>query len=322
MKKLKIPTFAQLLATYPRIAEMERAKSERPCPKTVGSVIIGVRRILDVLDPRAMDRPITWLTEERIDAFLTTSIRDGLAPISAWAYVLQLRGVAARWTRPYYAAQGMDVPAFRLPTWRRRQKRYVRPDRERLLRVKEWYEGLSVKADKREWLVATLMLEFAMRNGDVARLRWADFREKETCNYGAEKNDCCARCVVLCYMPHKTALTSGRIVAWPVHAEVWKGMCAAREAMPVHAGTHLEGMVVPGARRVFARLNRDLRARKLFGGSKGLYELRKICVDHVYQRFGAEMASSISGDDIRTVTRYYADPSAVNVEDVRIVDLL
>ena len=34
------------------------------------------------------------------------------------------------------------------------------------------------------------------------------------------------------------------------------------------------------------------------------------------------MASSISGDDIRTVTRYYADPSAVNVLGVRIVDLL
>ena len=34
------------------------------------------------------------------------------------------------------------------------------------------------------------------------------------------------------------------------------------------------------------------------------------------------MASSISGDDIHTVMRYYADPSAVNVEDVRVVDLL
>ena len=311
MNKLKIPTFAQLLATYPRIAEMERAKSERPCLKSVASAVNGVRRVLDALDPRAIDRPITWLTEERIDAFLTASIRDGLAPISAWAYVQRLRSVTARWTRPYYAALGLEVPPFCLPTWRRRQKRYERPDRARLLRMKEWYDGLLVKADKREWLVATLMLEFGMRNGDVARLRWADFRAKED-----------ARLVMLAYMPHKTALTSGRIVAWPVHAELWKGMCAAREAMPAHVGTHLEGKVVPGARAVFTRLNRDLRARKLFGGSKGLYELRKICIDHVYQKFGAEMASSISGDDIRTVTRYYADPSAVNVEGVRIVDLL
>ena len=37
---------------------------------------------------------------------------------------------------------------------------------------------------------------------------------------------------------------------------------------------------------------------------------------------GAEMASSISGDDIRTVTRYYADPSQVHVENVRIADMI
>ena len=59
-----------------------------------------------------------------------------------------------------------------------------------------------------------------------------------------------------------------------------------------------------------------------FSGSKGAYELRKICIDHVYQRFGAEMASAISGDDIRTVTRYYADPAAVATVGLRIVDLL
>ena len=60
----------------------------------------------------------------------------------------------------------------------------------------------------------------------------------------------------------------------------------------------------------------------LFTGSKGCYELRKICIDHIYQKYGVEMASSISGDDIRTVMRYYADPSAVHVENVRVVDLL
>ncbi len=80
--------------------------------------------------------------------------------------------------------------------------------------------------------------------------------------------------------------------------------------------------MVPCARDVYVRLNRELMAGKIFTGHKGCYELRKICVDHVYQKFGAEIASSISGDDIRTVMRYYADPSAVSVEGVRIVDLL
>ena len=72
---------------------------------------------------------------------------------------------------------------------------------------------------------------------------------------------------------------------------------------------------------VFGELNRQMRALG-FAGSKGAYELRKICIDHVYQRFGAEMAVSISGDDIRTTIRYYADPAQPNVGDVRIADLL
>ena len=313
MKNLRIPTFSELLAAYPLIAEKERIKSERPCPKTVSSVTSGVRRLLAILDPQATARPVTWLTEERIDAFLAEAVRRGFAPVSAWAYAMQLRGLTARWTRPYYRALGIRVPPFTLPLWRRNLKRYARPGRETLLKVKAWYVDLAARADRREWLVATLMLEFGMRNGDVARLKWSDFRTRAA--HGGEVT-------MLAYMPHKTALTSGRVVAWPVHPEVWRMMCHIRGTMPSHAGTHLEGMVVPGARKVFARLNRDLRARGLFAGSKALYELRKICIDHVYQRFGAEMASSISGDDIRTVTRYYADPGAVNVEDVRIVDLL
>ena len=72
---------------------------------------------------------------------------------------------------------------------------------------------------------------------------------------------------------------------------------------------------------MFRAINKELRQLG-FSGGKASYELRKICIDHIYQKFGAEMASSISGDDIRTVMRYYADPSAVNVEGVRVVDLL
>ena len=69
------------------------------------------------------------------------------------------------------------------------------------------------------------------------------------------------------------------------------------------------------------RCLRDLRALG-FHGSKASYELRKICIDHVYQKYGAEIAVSISGDDIKTITRYYADPAQPNIGTVRIVDLL
>jgi hypothetical protein len=34
------------------------------------------------------------------------------------------------------------------------------------------------------------------------------------------------------------------------------------------------------------------------------------------------MAVSISGDDIRTITKYYADPAQPNLSAVRIIDLI
>ena len=51
---------------------------------------------------------------------------------------------------------------------------------------------------------------------------------------------------------------------------------------------------------------------------EGLGETTSIAVKDLV----AEMASSISGDDIRTMMRYYADPSQPNIGSVRILDLL
>ena len=152
-----------------------------------------------------------------------------------------------------------------------------------------------------------------MRNGDVARLRWSDFRVREG-GVGA---------VYLCYTPHKTELTSGRVVAWPVHSTIWNEMRKIRELSGDRAGTHFQGLVVPAAKEVFIRLNKEIRERHFFTDThKALYELRKVCVDHIYQRYGAEMATSISGDDIKTIIRYYADPSQPNIGAVRVIDLL
>lgn len=306
--KHTVPTFGDLLAVYPKIAAIERTKSERPCESRVWNIQCGVGRILDELGLTEAT-PINHLTRHKIDVFLAQSIEKGLSPNSAWTYALYLRGITARWTHPYYEARGWRIPAFDLPAFRRKPTRYVRPDRETLLKIKAWYESLIIDADKRKWLAATLMLEFAMRNGDVTRLRWADFRERD------------GR-VCLCYTPRKTALTSARIVAWPVHQDLWSLICKLREASPDRGGTHFQGLVVPAAAEVFKTLNKDLRSRNLVTGSKGCYELRKICIDHVYQKFGAEHASAISGDDIKTVTRYYADPSAVTFAGVKIVDLI
>ena len=172
--------------------------------------------------------------------------------------------------------------------------------------MKRWYAHLSGE----HWFAATMMLEFAMRNGDVLRLRSENFTTSRPNASGRRGVAAQEGRHYLFYVPHKTALTSGRSVFWPIHDSIWR-------KFEDYGG--LAGLDVTDA--TFDELNRELRSLG-FIGSKGCYELRKICIDHVYRNIGAEAASSISGDDIKTITRFYADPSAVNVENVRIVDLL
>ena len=294
MSKKVVPTIGMLEEAYPKIAAIERMKCESPCLRTVKGVLVGVRAICRDLELKG-DVPISGLTRHRINMFLAKAAEQRMSPLTAWHYVHCLRGITARWTRPYYEEMGWQVRPFDLPVKRRKAPRYERPAREKLLKVKDWYDSLMIREDRRFRVVAMMMLEFAMRNGDVARLTKANFIERNGCRY-------------LFYKPHKTALSSERMVCWPIHVDLDKELKAFE-------------FPVKNCEKIFFLLNREMR--KLgFSGSKGCYELRKICIDHIYQKFGAEMASSISGDDIRTVTRYYADPSAVNVEGVRVVELL
>ena len=112
------------------------------------------------------------------------------------------------------------------------------------------------------------------------------------------------------YTPHKTQLSSGRRVFWPIHEDIWK-------KFDEYGG--LRGLEITD--EIFIDINKSLRTLG-FRGHKGAYELRKICIDHVYQKYGAEMAVSLSGDDIKTITKYYADPAQPNIGAVRVVDLL
>ena len=301
--KTRIPTIGQIVRAYPLIAAAERMKCERPGKLAVANVISGVRHVCKILQMKDTCR---WskLDRNRIDTYLTRAAQENIPSVTAWSYVNRVQALCAKWCQPYWESRGWEVAPLTLPVCRRKPTRYIRPERDILLKVKEWYDSLMFKEDRRDWIVATLMLEFAMRNGDIGRWKWSNFRERDGI-------------ITLCYTPHKTALTSGRSVAWPVHSDIWDRLHELR------GQADGQKPVVANPRETFVRLNKEIKTCGFFHGThKGLYELRKICIDHVYQRFGAEMASSISGDDIRTVTRYYADPSAVNILGVRIVDLL
>ena len=286
------PTIEQVMTCYRIVAQTERMKTGRPGKDTVANVLRGTASVCRAACVELSDT-IDMLTRQRIDAALAAFMERGLSRLSAWSYVCQLRGLFAKWCRPYYADAGWDVPPLDIPAFRAQAPRYVRPSAELLARVKAWYGRLKDEM----WFAATMMLEFAMRNGDVLRLRDENFVARDSHLY-------------LSYTPHKTELTSGRRVFWPIHEDI-------QRRLDEYGGVSCLDVT----EETFDELNRDLRVLG-FRGSKGAYELRKICIDHVYQRFGAEMAVSLSGDDIKTITRYYADPAQPNIGAIRILDLL
>lgn len=325
------PTIMQMVKTYVQAAAVERLKCGRPNEGTVRNTLSGVRTFARWLnakrDREGLERfdfagafgggrgdassstspLVSIIRPQLIHGYLADMLERKVKPVTAMSYVTQFQQLFARWVRPYYEDRGWKVPPF--PAFGKRPiaPRYNRPSREQLRKVKAWYESLdnsrrfqarySLVPGDQLWFVATMMLEFAMRNSDIVRLTHGNFVEHEGRVY-------------LNYTPHKTQNSSGRMVKWPVHSKIWKRLTERGE------------LYLPELTEdVFDALNRQMRALG-FTGTKGAYELRKICIDHVYQRFGAERAVSVSGDDIKTITHYYADPAQPNIGDLRITDLL
>ena len=286
------PTIEQVLKCYKQIALVERMKNGSPGEETVNNVKRGVRAVCEACG-LPLSSPVTDLTRQRLERALGVFMQRGLTRLTALTYMQQVKALFARWCTPYYKDAGFDIPPLEYPRVKAKAQRYVRPPAELLQKVKQWYKGLTGE----KWFAATMMLEFGMRNGDVLRLRKENFVTKGDEHF-------------LHYVPHKTELSSARRVYWPIHSSIW-------EKFMEYGG--LDGLDI--VEETFHEINRDLRALG-FTGSKGAYELRKICIDHIYQKFGAEMATSISGDSIRTVSMYYADPSQPNIKDVRVTDLL
>ena len=287
-----IPTIEQVIKCYRIVAQTERMKTGRPGEETVANAIRGAINVSQAAGIE-LTSPVTELTRRKIDLALAVFMQRGLTRLSAWTYVCQLRAVFAKWCKPYYMDAGWEIPPLDIPSFRAKAPRYVRPSAELLARVKSWYK----KQTGEHRFAATMMLEFAMRNGDVLRLKDENFVEKDSRHY-------------LHYIPHKTELSSGRHVFWPIHNDIWNRFEDYGRFMGIEVTDE-----------TFDDINQDLRALG-FRGTKGAYELRKICIDHIYQRFGAEMAVSLSGDDIKTITRYYADPAQPNIGTLRVLDLL
>ena len=317
-----IPTLRELIEKYKEIAYIEQSRNGKPQNTTIRNCITGTKAIISFLDnnhPREdniswLDAKYNELTRKVLTKFVDDcQIQKKKRKISIQSQLLQLRGITAKWSLSYYDDMGWDITPLNIPRILKEPKRYTRPPKHILKRVSNWYNALEKLPDKRYYVFVTMMLQFGMRNGDVCRLTRSNFIEDEGQMF-------------LNYKPHKTALSSARVIKWPIHISIWEKLdryideiqefCSIFKNEQNDCDDAVEELIIPDGNLIMDHLNKQINNLKLFdelNTEKSLYELRKICVDHIYQNYGSEMASSISGDDIKTVMKYYADPSQVRI---------
>lgn len=313
----RIPTFAELIAAYEQAAADERIKNDgRPKERTVANTKKAFKQLVAGCGFELTER-YTKLDREAIEGYFVKAVKNGMKRVSAWSYVMSAKAITARWALPYYERHGMRVASIAIPAIKNRKGcRYERPSDETRRKVMEWYAKLWELEDKRLWLGATLMLQFAMRNSDARAAKWEWFVERRKEAESEEKE------IYLRYVPEKTKNSSARHVMWPVHEEIWRKMQEARAA--IEEDGKGEGTILPGGSYVYVQLNASLRdaVPGMKDCGKACYELRKLRIDAEYRKNGAERASALSGDNINTITYYYADVADVAAAPARAEDLI
>lgn len=288
-EKREVPSLDELLGLYEEVAGIEFELNGTPRPSTVAVVVNSFRLVVRMCGLKGSE-PVTALDRAHLDAYVAAALAKGVKPVSVFAHLAHVRSAFSRWALERYRARGLAVAQPEFPKRRGRQedKVYNRPPAALRERTLAWYRELEAK-EPQVWVAASLMLQFGMRNGDAGRLTWDAFAPE------GER-------VVLSYRPQKTSVSSRRRVRCVMSVAFYERLRAA-------SGVGRRVVAEPTA--VFARINSEMRALGWVPPefTKGAYELRKMCIDRIYREFGAEAAVQVSGDDIRTVCRYYADPS-------------
>lgn len=263
------------------------------------SVIMELNRFLRESGLKGSD-PIDAITYDVIERYIS---KFNIRNISKIGICYRLQSLLGRRERLAYRKHGFDVRPVDTPAIDDDTRAYASATEERVLRILEWYRALQFDQDQRKRIFAMLMFRYAMRNGDVARLRWRNFIVS-----GGKWQ--------LNYIPHKTEKsTAGRSV------KIWLNAADQVELANFRGSAKDDDFVIRrigrgrALRRIQDELNDSLRAIGLTG-SKGLYELRKMCIDRVYHLVGAEAASAYSGDDFKTIKFHYCDTSSMNLHGI------
>lgn len=290
----RVPTFKEVIRYYKQIAEVEYQVTKRPAPETVKNVIYAIIRLLAYLN-LTEDSKVNELKGSHVESWIYQTVGNGeIKAVSAYSTLKTALSLFSKWARRRYVNDmKWDIPSYSdMPKARGNATgvdAYSRPDddlRQRTINTWNAMETLQPKT----WVAMTMMIAFAMRNGDVRSLKWKQFM-----NINGQWT--------LVYTPSKTSVSArGRQVHWPLTTAMYERLRAAGDK-----GEY----VLDNAKNILDGLNAIMRGIG-WNGSKASYELRKMCIDQVYRTMGLERAIQISGDDSKTLQRYYADPSRVS----------
>jgi integrase len=301
------PTVERLVEVYRIAAAARFATHGSPRPATTSGNITNLIALARDIDADRLD----GLTAEAVGNWVAGRVSGAAdadrARVSAWSALAQARSCWARWARTHYESAGIILPEC-LSGWPAvsagaTSARYERPPEALRAETKVWRDGLEA-SDPRLWLACALMAQFAMRPIDAANLRWENFERRPDGR------------IILRYIPSKTRGRTARLreVRWPVGADLLARMRAAGGAEYVLPGASTAERYSIYIREINPAMRGLGWARSRYG--KACYELRKLCIDDTYQRFGLSRAIQISGDSSATVQAYYSDPNADALEPV------
>ena len=311
-QRSEAPTLGQLIEVYRKAAEAEYAANSKPRPATVDINVGSIKLIAKGCGVDLNDR-IDKLTPEVIQNYIDTRC-DGSerSRRSAWSAIAHAKSLFSKWALVRYDGLKIRIPDC-CTKWPEQPKtglilEYERPAKDLREKTIKWYNGLEEK-NPTMWAAVTLMVQFAMRPVDAAELRWDAFQRD-------------GECWVLKYVPSKTKgrTLRPRPVLWPVTDDLYNRLRKAggEEYIVNHPLPYLRYAYY--IRFINAEMRKLGWHREKY--RKACYELRKLCVDAIYHNLGAEKASQISGDNIQTVIKYYADRNRCGFEGVDVSKMI
>lgn len=301
----RLISWKELMDVYPEIARLHRPEAGgRPSKATTEDNVrrmdtllrqmrISTGDLMDVATPKLLRE---WLASRQDGLDPKEAARDRR---SANTLVRMASSCWADWTREYYRERGIIIPVCleRWPSIDAPLPIYVLPPLELRRATAAMGEAL-LEEDPAAYLAYATMRLHGMRPGDAIRSRWDWYQRMDSGSFQ------------LRWQPTKTARgEGGRWVDQTVSGAMWTRLDGCRRRV-----CSVGEFVIPGSDtdRQNAMLRVNARMRRIgWKTNKVGYELRKLFISEVYNRYGLSVASAYSGDQPTTIQIYYAacDPA-------------